>query len=203
MVKLKVQQLVASTTVTDASSVVIKVVPITSFQIAIVVSLAAAVTWLVEAMTKLAQLEVVQAFQERVAEAQGLVDTASWMELSEWKLMELAIDRGIPSQPMLVDHKSDFQRSGDTDIGLQNDVRALFRYNASRLGKHSQEEVILVHDAILRDDLRDEPNVYNDLLLACVGLEHIPAQTDLVKLKQRSIKERSRDQTSSVLLLLQ
>ena len=50
---------------------------------------------------------------------------------------------------MLVDHKSDFQRSGDTDIGLQNDVRALFRYNASRLGKHSQEEVILVHDAIL------------------------------------------------------
>ena len=80
MVKLKVQQLVASTTVTDASSVVIKVVPITSFQIAIVVSLAAAVTWLVEAMTKLAQDEVVQAFQERVAEAQGLASTASWME---------------------------------------------------------------------------------------------------------------------------
>lgn len=24
-------------------------------------------------------------------------NTASWMELSEWKLMELAIDRGIPS----------------------------------------------------------------------------------------------------------
>ena len=77
--------------------------------------------------------------------------------------MELATDKGtLLPQSMLDNHKSDFQRSGDTDMGLQDGACALFRCNQSRVGKHSQ--LVVFHDAFLRDDLRDELTFYNGLL---------------------------------------